>query len=98
MATADPNVVQVSTNLLDTAVTPLDVVYEAVRAQAAAAGVEVQSSEIVGLVPVSVLAATTARAIRAPDLRRHHAIEAAVIDGLHDGATDDVAISETSAP
>ena len=71
---------------------------EAVRARAAEAGVEIASSEIVGLVPVSVLAATAARAIKAPALQRHHAIEAAVIDQLADGDTDDVAVSETVAP
>jgi glutamate formiminotransferase / 5-formyltetrahydrofolate cyclo-ligase len=85
MATADPNVVQVSTNLLDTSVTPLDVVFEAIRVQAAAAGVEVVASEIVGLVPVDVLVATTARYIKATGLVRHHALEAAVVDQLDSG-------------
>ena len=88
MATADPNVVQVSTNLIDTSVTPLDVVFEAVRAQAAEAGVDVLESEIVGLVPVSVLVATTARYVKATGLARHHAIEAAVVEQLDDGEPD----------
>src|SRR6185312_15916863 len=52
MSTANPDVVQVSTNLLDTSVTPLDVVFEAIRSQAAEAGVEVVESEVVGLIPV----------------------------------------------
>jgi glutamate formiminotransferase len=85
MATANPNVVQVSTNLVDTTVTPLHVVFEAIRAQAAEVGVAVVESEIVGLVPVSVLTATTAHYITATRLARHHAIEAAVVDQLDDG-------------
>ena len=36
MATGDPNVVQISMNLLDITVTPLHVVFEAVQSQAAA--------------------------------------------------------------
>ena len=59
MATDDPNVVQVSMNLLDTATTPLHVVFEAVQAQAAAEGVGVAESEIVGLLPLDVLVSTT---------------------------------------
>ena len=71
--TDDPNVVQVATNLLDTTITPLDIVFEAIRSLAADAGVAVLESEIVGLVPVSVLAATTARYISAPALGPRHA-------------------------
>jgi len=89
MATADPNVVQVSTNLLDTIVTPLDVVFDAIRSLAANAGVAVLESEIVGLVPVSVLAATTARSIGAPALGPQHAVEAAIVSKLDDSVTDD---------
>jgi glutamate formiminotransferase len=93
MATADPDVVQVSTNLIDTSVTPLHVVYEAIQAQAEDAGVEVVESEIVGLVPVDVLATTTARFIRAPALLRHHAIEAAIVEQLDDGEGDDLPLA-----
>jgi len=84
MATANPNVVQVSTNLLDTTITPLDVVFEAIRTLAAGEGVDVVESEVVGLVPVRVLVATTARSIKAPALQTHHAIEAAIVQRLDD--------------
>lgn len=93
MATADANVVQVSTNLLDTSVTPLDVVFEAIRSQAAEAGVDVIGSEIVGLVPVDVLVATTARHIKATALLRHHAIEAAIVDQLDDGEIEEPSLN-----
>ncbi len=43
--------VQVSMNLTDIEVTPLHVVYEAVREQAARAGVSTADSELIGLVP-----------------------------------------------
>lgn len=56
MATSDPEVVQVSTNLLDYHVTPLHQLYERVRDLAAQSGVEVASSEVVGLVPTEALA------------------------------------------
>ena len=75
MATADPNVVQVSTNLLDTAVTPLDVVFESICNQAGAAGVDVIESEVVGLVPTDVLVATAARHIKAAGLSRRYALK-----------------------
>ena len=88
MATAGPNVVQVSTNLLDTTITPLDVVFEAIKSLAADAGVAALESEIVGLVPVSVLAATTARYINAPLLGTRHAVEAAIVSHLDDPDTD----------
>jgi glutamate formiminotransferase / 5-formyltetrahydrofolate cyclo-ligase len=46
---------QVSINMTDTATTPLHVVFEAVRAEAATQGVEVVGAGIVGLVPMRAL-------------------------------------------
>lgn len=60
--TADPNVVQVSMNLLDYRRTPLHVVFERVRAEAAEHGVEVRESELVGMLPAEALV----------DLSRHY--------------------------
>jgi glutamate formiminotransferase len=54
--TADPNVVQVSMNLLDTRRTPIWLVFERIRADAAESGVEVMESELVGLAPAEALA------------------------------------------
>jgi glutamate formiminotransferase len=65
MLTSDPNVVQVSTNLLDTDITPLHVVFEAIRTLALERGIEVAGSEIVGLVPLSVLTTTTGYYVKA---------------------------------
>jgi len=60
MATADPNLVQVSMNLLDYRVTPLHLLFARVRDLAAAQGVAVASSEVVGLLPTETLAETAA--------------------------------------
>jgi glutamate formiminotransferase len=51
------NVAQVSMNLTDFEVTPMHVVFEAVAREAARYGVEVEGSEIIGLVPKRALGA-----------------------------------------
>ena len=53
----DPDCAQVSMNLLDFAVTPLWRVWEAVEAEAGAAGVELAESELIGLAPLAALVA-----------------------------------------
>jgi glutamate formiminotransferase len=53
-------IVQVSTNLLRPAVTPIDTVFEAVAARAAAEGIGIRGSEIVGLTPRAALPASLA--------------------------------------
>jgi glutamate formiminotransferase len=53
--TADPSIVQVSMNLLDVRRTPLALVYERVRQEAAVRGVEVHESELVGMAPAEAL-------------------------------------------
>lgn len=82
MATDDPNVVQVSMNLLDTAVTPLHVVYDEVRRRATYAGVEIVASEVVGLLPLDVLVATTRAHVKAVGLEKLQVVEARVLEAL----------------
>lgn len=54
--TADPNVVQVSMNLLDARRSPLPLVFEQIRAEADRYGVRVLQSELVGMAPAEALA------------------------------------------
>jgi glutamate formiminotransferase len=79
MATADARVVQVSMNLLDTSRSPLHVVFETVERLAAAEGVTVVESEIVGLLPLDVLIATTRARIKARELGSAQIIEARLL-------------------
>jgi glutamate formiminotransferase len=78
MATDSPDVVQVSMNLLDYHLTPLHVVFERVRELAAAQGVEVAASEVVGLLPTEALTMTAAHSYRL----RHFGPAAVLEDSL----------------
>ena len=69
---------QVSMNLLDTDVTPLHVVYERVAALAAEEGVEVASSELVGLAPQRVLLQAAAHFLKLEPTTIERTIEAAM--------------------
>jgi len=82
MATEDPNVVQVSMNLLDTALTPLHLVFETVQSQAAADGVQVADSEIVGLLPLDVVVAATRAHVKARQLEAGQIVEARLLQAL----------------
>lgn len=82
MATDDPGTVQVSMNLLDTSITPMHVVYEAVRDQAAEAGVEVIESELVGLLPLDALVAVARAHLKAGQLETSQIIEARLLQSL----------------
>jgi glutamate formiminotransferase len=62
--TADPHAVQVSMNLLDTRRTPMHVVFERIRSEAAQHGVEVLESELVGLAPAEALVDVVRDALR----------------------------------
>jgi glutamate formiminotransferase len=73
--TADPSVVQVSTNLLDYRRTPLWAVYNAIRAQAERRGVEVLASELVGIAPAEALVDVARHALRFGRLDAAAAIE-----------------------
>jgi glutamate formiminotransferase / 5-formyltetrahydrofolate cyclo-ligase len=54
---AERGIVQVSMNLIDFETTPLHVVVERVREEAARCGVEVLESELIGLIPAAAMAA-----------------------------------------
>jgi glutamate formiminotransferase / 5-formyltetrahydrofolate cyclo-ligase len=82
MTTENPGVVQVSMNLLDTAVTPMHVVFETVRSQASVDGVEVVESEIVGLLPLDAIVATTKAHVRARQLDASQIVEARLLQAL----------------
>jgi len=82
MATSDPGIVQVSMNLLDTTKTPMHVVFDTVQAQAAAEGVQVIESEIVGLLPLDVLVTTTRVHVKARHLEAAQIVEARLLDAL----------------
>jgi glutamate formiminotransferase len=73
--TADPDVVQVSTNLLDHRRTPLWALYNAIRAQAEQRGIEVVASELVGLAPSEALIEVARHALRFRRLDAASAIE-----------------------
>uniref|UniRef100_A0A7C1JJJ2 glutamate formimidoyltransferase n=1 Tax=Caldilinea aerophila TaxID=133453 RepID=A0A7C1JJJ2_9CHLR len=69
---------QVSMNLLDTDLTPLHVVYARVAALAAEEGVEVASSELVGLIPQKVLLQAAAHFLKLEPAAVERTIEAAM--------------------
>jgi glutamate formiminotransferase len=73
--TADPDVVQVSTNVLDHRRTPLWSVYAAIRQQAEQRGVQVLASELVGLAPSEALIDVARHALRFGRLDAASAIE-----------------------
>jgi glutamate formiminotransferase len=78
-ATNNPAVVQVSTNLLDTRMTPLHVVFDRIVSEAWARGIEVLESELVGLLPTAVMAETTRHYARFPALSADQAIESRLL-------------------
>jgi len=63
-ALAERGRAQVSMNLLDYRVTSVRTVFDAVVAEAAALGIEVEESELIGLVPEAALDAAAARHVR----------------------------------
>ncbi len=93
-ATLDPGVVQVSMNLLDTRLTPLHVAFERIAALARERGVEVAGSELVGLVPVGVLAETTRHHLRLPRLDPAAAVEMRLLDALLSASAEGAVLAE----
>lgn len=79
-ATADPHVVQVSMNLLDTRRTSLTVVFERIRQAAAARGVEVIASELVGMAPAEALVEVARDALRFPTLDAEAVLETRLLE------------------
>jgi glutamate formiminotransferase len=78
--TADSNVVQVSTNLLDFRRTPLHVLFGRVRQEAAQRGVEVLESELVGLLPTGVLVDLARQQLRFGRLEEHSLLEVQLLE------------------
>jgi glutamate formiminotransferase / 5-formyltetrahydrofolate cyclo-ligase len=69
---------QVSMNVIDVEQAPLHEVVERVRAEAAERGVEIESGELVGLVPESVLVAASEAGVDVPGVDPSKALEPAV--------------------
>lgn len=69
---------QVSMNLLDTMKTPLHVVYDEIARQAGEHGVAVDRSELIGLMPQSVMLQAAAHYLRLPDLAAERTVEGAI--------------------
>jgi glutamate formiminotransferase len=67
---------QVSMNLTDLEKTPIPVALEAVRSAAAERGVSVESTELVGLVPLEALLQTVRHYLGLRELEREHVLEA----------------------
>ncbi len=92
---------QVSMNLLDIDVTPPIKVYEMVRTEAAARGIEVAKSELVGLIPERGLIGAGAEALKLSDAPELHMLETKIRASLSgptlDGWLDQLA-SATPTP
>jgi glutamate formiminotransferase len=78
--TRDPNVVQVSMNLLDTRRTPMGLVFERIREAAAQRGVLVLESELVGLAPAEAIADVAQQALRFGRLDASQMLETRLLD------------------
>jgi glutamate formiminotransferase len=72
---AHRGICQVSMNLTDYTVTPVQTAFEAVRAAARARGVEVLESELIGLIPAAALNATSADALLLRDFDESQILE-----------------------
>ncbi|HKN47751.1 MAG TPA: glutamate formimidoyltransferase [Candidatus Polarisedimenticolia bacterium] len=85
----DRRVAQVSINMTDYRTTPLHVVFEKVREEAARHRVEVSGSEIVGLVPADALLETARHALKLEDFDADKVLERRLEKALAaDGARD----------
>jgi glutamate formiminotransferase len=72
---AHTGLVQVSINVVDLDATPLHVVVERIRAEAAARGVAVVEAELVGLLPVDAVVAGSRAALGLGELDRNRILE-----------------------
>jgi formiminotetrahydrofolate cyclodeaminase len=80
--------VQVSMNLTDYQRTPVHVVYEAIRVSAAAEGVEIAGSEIIGLVPREALEKAAEFALRIESFTPGVVLENRIAEALPLGFSD----------
>jgi len=69
-------IVQVSMNLTNYEETPVQVAYEAVKAEAAKRGVEVQSSEVIGLIPDVAVAQVAGHYLKLENFSMNQILEA----------------------
>ena len=74
----EQGIVQVSMNIEDPGRTPLYRVVEFLRAEARTFGVELDRSELVGLLPASAVASAASYALRLPELDASRVLEAAI--------------------
>jgi glutamate formiminotransferase / 5-formyltetrahydrofolate cyclo-ligase len=72
--------VQVSMNLTNFQVTGIPTVFEFIREQAAEKGVEVEGSEIIGLIPMKALEEVVRYFIKAPDFSSRQVIEKRILE------------------
>ncbi len=75
LRTADPEIMQVSTNLVDYRTTGLHTVFDAVRTEASRRDVTVVSSEIVGLAPAEALLSTATHHLRLADFTTNRILD-----------------------
>jgi len=69
---------QVSMNLVDYTQTPLHQVFDAVRAMAQDAGVEIDRSELIGLIPQDAMLQAAAHYLRLPNFDAERTVESAI--------------------
>jgi glutamate formiminotransferase len=75
---------QVSMNLTDLEATPIPVALEAVRRSAAERGARIESTELVGLVPLAAILEAARHCLALPDLGPKHVLEAALWESWQD--------------
>lgn len=80
--TVDPEIVQVSVNVLDIEQTPLHVVFEHIEQHARQIGVSVVESELVGLLPTRALIDTVRHALRFAQLPPSSALEIRLLETM----------------
>jgi glutamate formiminotransferase len=78
--TADPAVVQVSMNLLDTRRTSMMLVFERIREEAERHGVQVLESELVGMAPAAAVIDVARQALRFGQLDAHAILETRLLE------------------
>ena len=89
----DRDIAQVSINMTDYRTTPLHVVFERVREEAARHGVEVTGSEIVGLVPSDALVETARHFLRLEGFDVSKVLERRLEESQASGGEPDAAAS-----
>lgn len=72
---AHKEMVQVSMNLTDYTVTPLSMVFEAVRKEAEARGIEIAESEVIGLMPLDVICDVAAKHLKIAQFSSNQVLE-----------------------